>query len=96
MDNIKVESAGINSSISEFASQMAEMESLLANIKETTNNVKSFWIGEDSDAILAIINNFMKSFEVIEQKNKGYSDFLEKVILDYKSKDDQISSSVLM
>lgn len=94
MSNIKVESAGIEASATEFIAQMAEMETLLASIKEETNNIKSHWSGDDSDQVLGVINNFMKVFEVVSTRNKSYSDFLEKVIVDYKAKDDSISNQV--
>ncbi len=94
MSDIKVESGGISATIAEFTSQMSEMEQLLANIKETTNNVKNYWAGDDSDNVLTIINNFMTSFDVIVERNKNYTDFLEKVIADYKAADDAISENV--
>lgn len=95
MSNIKVESGGINATISEFSSQIGEMNELLSTIKSKTEEVKGYWAGDDSDAVITAINNFMKTFDVVNERNKKYSDFLNKVITEYKAKDDEISDAAI-
>lgn len=70
------------------------MDALFNDVKTQTTNVKAYWEGEDSEAMLAEIENFQKSFETVKQENEKYANFLNNVINRYSTTEQNISNSI--
>lgn len=91
--NINVSSQSIADSLSQFEAEMAKMNTLFNEIKTGTTDVKNYWEGEASDAMLAEIETVQQSFEQVEQQNQKYTSFLNSVIDKYTAADQSISNS---
>jgi uncharacterized protein YukE len=86
-DGINITSESLSSLLSSFKGEMEKMQTLMADIKSSTDNAKSIWEGTTSDAVLGQIENFQKVFEPIEEQNKKYVEFINTTIEAYENED---------
>lgn len=92
-ENINVESGSIAGQLSQFQSEMANMQTLFSELEAQTSSITSSWQGEGSDAVIGSIKNFLTVFDTIKAQNDKYVSFLNGVIDRYTAMDNNLSSS---
>lgn len=94
MSKIKVLEADLLSNLSLFQSEISKMDALFEELKAQIGQMGSFWMGDDSEKVSAIMQQFVANFEPLNEKNKKYSTFLNNTISSYKALDDKMSISI--
>lgn len=93
-ENINITAEALSAYLSQFQSEMAKMDTLLAEIQTATSDAKGNWQGAASDAVMGQIENFQKVFDQVKEQNTKYVTFLNSVISKYTAADNRGISSV--